>query len=739
MKSLLLTAALIAAPLCGFAQQSKFDSPVQSKAEEVMKVNTMTTMNPSFQLAPQNPSLFKTKTPSPRKSKENGVYYGIPTGVYKYGMDQDWRSYAADVLMVPPLYELIFTNQCRKPAMAVWSINGTEYDAEEDGNFSFGQLAYQKPSGTNMRNQYYVPTISLGEISYEWGEFNTENGGFMMVAREYEPVVKNVIDHFWTGYQNGGFIFGTTNVTFKDDPGTYLMTSVEQFFEKPAQSMSIKNLYIYTLADAVTIPESGLKMYICKSVKSKNGKGEEIDVPGDTLATFTALPSDIYLAGDNAATVVFSNKEIDFLGNEVEIPCTVNEDHFICIDGLQDEGVNINILGAAPKDLEEEVIPARCHIIDQATGEAYYFDQDTDLLFPVGINAFTDVVTVHETLWGNDGTEYNGLNIITVPTAGGSSLDVEDEEANTFAYVSTYLDWEDEEGNTNYYIDDAPEWITEIGYSEQDRYDEDYAGGFTYVFFTAEPLPAGETGRYAEVHITGTGTTSRTIYVIQGDVDTSNFNKEDQQIENTTFDFVAAGQAGETLTKENLNFQVNMGDGKEDRTNRDFRGYKDYTGTILPAQCQVALCEEMKFDEGGLIVGQNRYFCVYGLETGQYVKIWYDGVPEGQTPTFCSGTSVDTQASIDGEQLVSAVSPIPSGAAIKIDQAGEKNYVVMSVFAGMRIRQVVIGNSEATGIEEVIVPERKANNAIYNLAGQRIATPVSGQIYIKNGRKFIMK
>ena len=114
-------------------------------------------------------------------------------------------------------------------------------------------------------------------------------------------------------------------------------------------------------------------------------------------------------------------------------------------------------------------------------------------------------------------------------------------------------------------------------------------------------------------------------------------------------------------------------------------------------------------------------------------------MPEGQTPTFCSGTSVDTQASIDGEQLVSAVSPIPSGAAIKIDQAGEKNYVVMSVFAGMRIRQVVIGNSEATGIEEVIVPERKANNAIYNLAGQRIATPVSGQIYIKNGRKFIMK
>ena len=75
----------------------------------------------------------------------------------------------------------------------------------------------------------------------------------------------------------------------------------------------------------------------------------------------------------------------------------------------------------------------------------------------------------------------------------------------------------------------------------------------------------------------------------------------------TVYDFVASGAAAETLTKVNLNFQVNMGEGKEDRTNRDFRGYKDYAGTILPAECQVALGEEMKVDAQGLIVSQNRY------------------------------------------------------------------------------------------------------------------------------------
>ena len=158
----------------------------------------------------------------------------------------------------------------------------------------------------------------------------------------------------------------------------------------------------------------------------------------------------------------------------------------------------------------------------------------------------------------------------------------------------------------------------------------------------------------------------------------------------TLFDFVASGAAAETLTKVNLNFQVNMGEGKEDRTNRDFRGYKDYAGTILPAECQVALGEEMKVDAQGLIVSQNRYFAVYGLHTGDKVTIIYSGVPEGSQPAYSVGTSVDTNAKIGENALVSPTSAINSGDVIEITKAGTKNYIIMSVFSGMRIEKVYI-------------------------------------------------
>lgn len=46
----------------------------------------------------------------------------------------------------------------------------------------------------------------------------------------------------------------------------------------------------------------------------------------------------------------------------------------------------------------------------------------------------------------------------------------------------------------------------------------------------------------------------------------------------------------------------------------------------------------------------------------------------------------------------------------------------------------------STGISSVTSGEENVNNgAMYNLAGQRISAPVSGQIYIMNGKKYIKK
>ncbi len=45
-------------------------------------------------------------------------------------------------------------------------------------------------------------------------------------------------------------------------------------------------------------------------------------------------------------------------------------------------------------------------------------------------------------------------------------------------------------------------------------------------------------------------------------------------------------------------------------------------------------------------------------------------------------------------------------------------------------------NEFETGIDGIKVTEH-ASDAVYNLAGQRIQSPVRGQIYIQNGKKFI--
>ena len=44
-----------------------------------------------------------------------------------------------------------------------------------------------------------------------------------------------------------------------------------------------------------------------------------------------------------------------------------------------------------------------------------------------------------------------------------------------------------------------------------------------------------------------------------------------------------------------------------------------------------------------------------------------------------------------------------------------------------------------TGIQLVTPTITDGDDAIYNLAGQRVSTPSKGSIYIKNGKKFIAR
>ncbi|MCH5311004.1 MAG: hypothetical protein J1E57_03490 [Prevotella sp.] len=70
-------------------------------------------------------------------------------------------------------------------------------------------------------------------------------------------------------------------------------------------------------------------------------------------------------------------------------------------------------------------------------------------------------------------------------------------------------------------------------------------------------------------------------------------------------------------------------------------------------------------------------------------------------------------------------------------------YTVKVYYWGKWQKNLTYGNvylylsQDAAGISSAITDNAVENNVMYNLAGQRIAAPVSGQIYIQNGKKYI--
>jgi hypothetical protein len=56
---------------------------------------------------------------------------------------------------------------------------------------------------------------------------------------------------------------------------------------------------------------------------------------------------------------------------------------------------------------------------------------------------------------------------------------------------------------------------------------------------------------------------------------------------------------------------------------------------------------------------------------------------------------------------------------------------------GLRLKKVVLAGAGSAGLENIIIADDQ-NAPIYNLSGQRVTNPTKG-IYIKNGRKFVIK
>ena len=183
------------------------------------------------------------------------------------------------------------------------------------------------------------------------------------------------------------------------------------------------------------------------------------------------------------------------------------------------------------------------------------------------------------------------------------------------------------------------------------------------------------------------------------------------------YDFAAAAEAGEN--PENLNgsaangqaFYVWENSGKTDSQRQDFKGYQNYTGTNLPAECHVWRRSDRingNVADGGLKCPNDREMVIDGIAAGSKIVIEYDATnaADGSKEIVWASATGDGHKTVavvgtSNKAAISGTTTIASGAAITIAST-ECGYFGFKVKKNMVITKITI--SEGTAPTDVVMP-----------------------------------
>lgn len=180
-----------------------------------------------------------------------------------------------------------------------------------------------------------------------------------------------------------------------------------------------------------------------------------------------------------------------------------------------------------------------------------------------------------------------------------------------------------------------------------------------------------------------------------------------------TYDFAAVAVAGENPANKNgsaANGQAFFAWEAENKTNskrQDYKGYEWAEGSVLPQECHVWRRSDRinnNIVEGGLNCPNNREMAIDGLEAGYRVEIVYDATAAADDAKEIiwaaavdnteNGTGPVNTAKIAGEDAVSGVTTIASGAAIDVQTVtpaeNGTGYITFKVSKGMIIQKITI-------------------------------------------------
>lgn len=170
------------------------------------------------------------------------------------------------------------------------------------------------------------------------------------------------------------------------------------------------------------------------------------------------------------------------------------------------------------------------------------------------------------------------------------------------------------------------------------------------------------------------------------------------------YDFAAAAAAGENPDNFNYGsaFYAWESDEKADSRRQDYRGYTNYAGSNLPAECHFFRRTDRingNIGDGGLKCPNNRECVIDGIEAGKKVIITYNA-DNATTKTIlwtsATGEGHTTKATLgkSSRVCISGKSEIASNAVIHIRET-ECGYFSFRVMKGMVIEKIVIDDDDS--------------------------------------------
>ena len=571
--------ALLVMTSASFAQKAVKVSLDEMSDQRVANVEGVKVQQSKAALLPRmtKKSVAKTTAKQNRRTISTGVYYNHPAGTLFGGWNMGGEGddfgvgYSASTIVVPTCQYVTFENKTQ--GESTWSVGETTLE-EQEKDFKGIYMRGKSGEGISLFRAPTVTSSKVGAGSYTFGEYNgnakkdridpyglirVDSMNTMYAADPMAAIFYQ--GKYYGPYMSWGLfdndnLYGSGNyVDEKTSESTPCYASF-QYFQKPASPLFLTKIIIGGESSSKPIADGKKLSLVITKVKLSektygDGTKEWVKMPDmdNVIATMEAESNDTIdffnTTERNSKTlkagyVVFKKPgEKNILGKIIPGNIVLDEEFIVAVIGLDEEGIDFGIDGIEVEEYDDTIVSAQNLLKDGMS-----FSYKETMVMDIGLYGMFDGAYV-EAQPGSFKFEDPELDyrIVSVPVEGSSNVlgygnmtygataspvTSEDHTTGT-GYIGAAafmaLPWFDGDENENYSIMDemdSNDWITSyapihLGY------------GFYNISFFAEPLPTGQTGRYAVVRIIGQeadmdgvkkySAYSNPIAIVQGDVD----------------------------------------------------------------------------------------------------------------------------------------------------------------------------------------------------------------------------